>query len=88
MFCFTENLPTSERKKLLNKQKKAKRKELEKASAIAAAQEKREQHNKARQATNNQDGEADTPQQDELIPEKLAKVSSRAKVPTKCDLNS
>lgn len=70
----TENLPTSERKKLLNKQKKAKRKELEKASAIAAAQEKREQHNKARQATNNQDGEADTPQQDELIPEKLAKT--------------
>uniref|UniRef100_A0A8D8ZZN1 N-alpha-acetyltransferase 15, NatA auxiliary subunit n=1 Tax=Cacopsylla melanoneura TaxID=428564 RepID=A0A8D8ZZN1_9HEMI len=70
----TENLLPGERKKLLNKQKKAKRKELEKASAIAAAQEKREQHNKARQATTNQDNDTDTPQQDELIPEKLAKT--------------
>ncbi|KAL1460224.1 hypothetical protein WDU94_012154, partial [Cyamophila willieti] len=69
-----ENLLPGERKKLLNKQKKAKRKELEKANAIAAAQEKREQHNKARQATNNQDNDTDTPQQDELIPEKLVKT--------------
>ncbi|KAI5739775.1 hypothetical protein M8J77_023304 [Diaphorina citri] len=69
-----KNLLPSERKKLLNKQKKAKRKELEKANAIAAAQEKREQHNKARQQTNNQDNDTDTPQQDELIPDKLAKT--------------
>lgn len=61
-------------KKLRNKQRKARRKaELEKAMAIAA-QEKREQHNKSRQAGS--EAETDAPQQDELVPEKLAKVHS------------
>ncbi|XP_054262558.1 N-alpha-acetyltransferase 15, NatA auxiliary subunit-like [Macrosteles quadrilineatus] len=65
----TENLAPSELKKLRNKQRKAKRKaELEKAAAATVA-EKREQH-KNRQA----DTEPDAPPQDELVPDKLAKV--------------
>lgn len=68
----TENLAPSELKKLRNKQRKARRKaELEKAVAVAA-QEKREQHNKSRQTGS--EAETDAPQQDELVPEKLAKV--------------
>lgn len=65
-----ENLAPSELKKLLNKQRKARRKaaELEKAKAVAVA-EKREQH-KSRPV----DAETDAPPQDELVPDKLAKV--------------
>ncbi|XP_067000279.2 N-alpha-acetyltransferase 15, NatA auxiliary subunit [Anabrus simplex] len=67
----TENLAPSELKKLRNKQRKARRKaELERQQA-AQAQEKREQHNKSRQQG---DAEPDAPQQDELVPEKLARV--------------
>ncbi|XP_075234659.1 N-alpha-acetyltransferase 15/16 [Lycorma delicatula] len=68
----TENLAPSELKKLRNKQRKARRKaELEKAVQVAAA-EKREQHNKSRQVA--ADTEPDAPQQDELIPDKLARM--------------
>jgi peptide alpha-N-acetyltransferase len=67
----TENLAPAELKKLRNKQRKARRKaELERQQA-AQAQEKREQHNKSRQQG---DSEPDAPQQDELVPEKLARV--------------
>lgn len=67
----TENLAPAELKKLRNKQRKARRKaELERQQA-AQAQEKREQHNKSRQQG---DAEPDAPQQDELVPEKLARV--------------
>lgn len=70
-FCFTENLPPSELKKLRNKQRKAKKKaELESAQA-AQAQVKKDQHNKSRQQ--NQDGDPEAPQLDELIPDKLAR---------------
>lgn len=65
-------MPPSELKKLRNKQRKARRKaEIEKEQA-AQAQVKREQHNKSRQTT---DAEPDAPQLDELIPEKLCRVS-------------
>ncbi|XP_021921267.1 N-alpha-acetyltransferase 15, NatA auxiliary subunit isoform X1 [Zootermopsis nevadensis] len=67
----TENLAPSEIKKLRNKRRKALRKaELERQQA-AQAQEKREQHNKSRQQG---DAEPDAPQQNELVPEKLARV--------------
>nr|CAD7401189.1 unnamed protein product [Timema poppensis] len=66
-----QNLAPADLKKLRNKQRKARRKaELEKQQA-AQAQEKREQHNKSRQQG---DAEPDAPQQDELVPEKLARI--------------
>ena len=69
---FSENLAPSELKKLRKKQRKQRRKaELEKAQA-AQAQEKREQHNKSRQQT---DPDLEQPTLDELIPEKLERVS-------------
>ncbi|CAH1394311.1 unnamed protein product [Nezara viridula] len=68
-----EDLAPSELKKLRNKQRKAQRKaELQQAELTAAA-EKREQHNKSRQTANDQ--ESDSIPQDELIPDKLARVS-------------
>lgn len=68
-----ENLAPSELKKLRNKQRKAQRKaEVQQAEAIAAA-EKKELHNKSKQSIN--DVESDTLPQDELIPDKLARVS-------------
>lgn len=70
--CVAENLNPGELKKLRNKQRKAKRKaELEKQQ-VAQAQEKREHHNKSRQQT---EAELDAPQQDELVPDKLERVS-------------
>lgn len=67
-----EDLAPSELKKLRNKQRKAQRKaELQQAELTAAA-EKKEQHNKSRQTTNEQ--ENDSIPQDELIPDKLAKA--------------
>ncbi|XP_065201361.1 N-alpha-acetyltransferase 15, NatA auxiliary subunit [Planococcus citri] len=69
----TENVPPAQLKKLLNKQKKARRKaELEKAQAIAA-QEKREHKNKQVQS-NSEENESQP--QDELIPEKLERVDN------------
>jgi peptide alpha-N-acetyltransferase len=71
---FAENLDPSELKKLRNKQRKARRKaELEKQQA-AQAQEKREHHNKSRQQG---EAEPDAPPQDELVPDKLAKVCTQ-----------
>lgn len=67
----TANMAPSELKKLRNKQRKARKKaELEKEKQTAA-QEKREQHIKSRQQ---QDGEIDGVKEEELIPEKLARV--------------
>lgn len=75
LFCrVTENLAPSELKKLRNKQRKQRRKaELERQQA-AQAQEKREQHNKSRQQT---DPDLEQPTLDELIPEKLERVSTK-----------
>lgn len=71
-FIVTENVPPAQLKKLLNKQRKARRKaELEKAQAVAA-QEKREHKNKQVPA-NSEENEFQS--QDELIPEKLERVS-------------
>uniref|UniRef100_A0A0K8SFC9 N-alpha-acetyltransferase 15, NatA auxiliary subunit n=1 Tax=Lygus hesperus TaxID=30085 RepID=A0A0K8SFC9_LYGHE len=68
-----ENLAPSELKKLRNKQRKAQKKaELQQAEASAAA-EKRDQHNKSKQVAGDQ--EPDSLPQDELIPEKLARVT-------------
>lgn len=74
-FCrVAENLAPSELKKLRNKQRKQRRKaELERQQA-AQAQEKREQHNKSRQQN---DPDLEQPTLDELIPEKLERVSMR-----------
>lgn len=67
----TANMAPAELKKFRNKQRKAKKRaELEKEKQTAA-QEKREQHIKSRQQ---QDGDADGVKEEELVPEKLAKV--------------
>lgn len=63
---FAENLAPSELKKLRNKQRKARRKaELEK-------QEKRDKQEKHKRPPGE---EPDAPLQDELVPDKLARVS-------------
>lgn len=68
--CTAENVPPAQLKKMLNKQKKARRKaELEKAQAVAA-QEKRD--HKAKQTPANEENEFQA--QDELVPEKLERV--------------
>ncbi|XP_073995748.1 N-alpha-acetyltransferase 15/16 [Rhodnius prolixus] len=66
-----DNMAPAELKKLRNKQRKAQRR-AERQQAEASAAEKREQHNKARQTQGDQD---DSPVQEELIPEKLARVT-------------
>lgn len=71
-FFFLENLPPAELKKLRNKQRKAKKKAELESQQAAQAQVKKEQHNKSRQA-HNQDGDPEAPQLDELIPDKLAR---------------
>lgn len=78
----TENLAPSELKKLRNKQRKARRKAEQESAQAAQAQVKRDQHHKSRQQG---DVEGDAPQLDELIPDKLARVSSlfRDKVKSK-----
>ncbi|KAL1509166.1 hypothetical protein ABEB36_003946 [Hypothenemus hampei] len=67
----TENLAPSELKKLRNKQRKAKKKAEQESAQAREAQVKRDQHHKSRQQG---DVEADAPQLDELIPDKLARV--------------
>lgn len=81
--CITENLAPSELKKLRNKQRKQRRKaELERQQA-AQAQEKREQHNKSRQQN---DSDLEQPTLDELIPEKLERVSLNNEMIEECCL--
>lgn len=67
----TENLAPSELKKLRNKQRKARKKAEQESAQAAQAQVKRDQHYKSRQTG---DVEADAPQLDELVPDKLARV--------------
>ncbi|KAG8180877.1 hypothetical protein JTE90_015802 [Oedothorax gibbosus] len=65
------NMAPGELKKYRNKQRKLKKRaELEKERQTAA-QEKRDQHIKSRQQ---QDGEADSLKEEELVPDKLAKT--------------
>lgn len=61
-------------KKLLNKQRKAQRKAQEEKAQALAAQEKRDMHKNRQQVTNTSD-EADAMPLDELLPEKLERVS-------------
>lgn len=69
--CAAENLPPAQLKKILNKQKKARRKaELEKAQAVEA-QQKRD-HKAKQTPANNEENEFQA--QDELVPEKLERV--------------
>lgn len=70
---FTENLAPSELKKLRNKQRKARRKAEQESAQAREAQVKRDQHHKSKQQT---DVEVDAPQLVELIPDKLARVST------------
>lgn len=65
-------MPPAELKKLRNKQRKAKKKAELESQQAAQALVKKEQHNKSRQA-HNQDGDPEAPQLDELIPDKLAR---------------
>uniref|UniRef100_A0AAR5PIA3 N-alpha-acetyltransferase 15, NatA auxiliary subunit n=1 Tax=Dendroctonus ponderosae TaxID=77166 RepID=A0AAR5PIA3_DENPD len=67
----TENLAPAELKKLKNKQRKAQKKAEQESAQAREAQVKRDQHNKSRQQG---DAEADAPQLDELIPDKLARI--------------
>ncbi|XP_044747657.1 N-alpha-acetyltransferase 15, NatA auxiliary subunit [Coccinella septempunctata] len=69
----TENLAPSELKKLRSKQRKAKRKAEQESAQAKEAQIKRDQHHKSRQQG---DVEADAPQLDELIPEKLERADN------------
>lgn len=61
-----------ELKKIRNKQRKAFKKAERERQRAAQAQEKREQHNKSRQQGDAT--EPDAPQQDELVPDKLARA--------------
>lgn len=69
------NLAPGQLKKLLNKQRKAQRKAQEEKAQALAAQEKRDMHKNRQQVTNTSD-EADALPLDELLPEKLERVSS------------
>lgn len=73
MWFVAENLAPAELKKLKNKQRKAQKKAEQESAQAREAQVKRDQHNKSRQQG---DAEADAPQLDELIPDKLARVSN------------
>lgn len=68
------NLAPGQLKKMLNKQRKAQRKAQEEKAQALAAQEKRDMHKNRQQVTNTSD-EADTMPLDELLPEKLERVS-------------
>lgn len=81
VFLFrAENLAPSELKKLRNKQRKARRKAEQESAQAAQAQVKRDQHHKSRQQS---DVEADAPQLDELVPDKLARVTKTTTTKTK-----
>lgn len=71
IYFFSENLAPSELKKLRNKQRKARKKAEQESAQAAQAQVKRDQHHKLRHWG---DVEADAPQLDELVPDKLARV--------------
>ncbi|KAH1019985.1 hypothetical protein HUJ04_009721 [Dendroctonus ponderosae] len=71
MLLVAENLAPAELKKLKNKQRKAQKKAEQESAQAREAQVKRDQHNKSRQQG---DAEADAPQLDELIPDKLARI--------------
>lgn len=66
-----ENLTPSELKKLRSKQRKAAKREALKQEKQKQEEQKREQANKAK----NQDSELDGPKEEELVPDKLAKVN-------------
>jgi len=68
------NLAPGQLKKMLNKQRKAQRKAQEEKAQALAAQEKRDMHKNRQQVTNTSD-EADAMPLDELLPEKLERVS-------------
>lgn len=69
-YDVSENLSPSELRKLKNKQRKAK-----KRAQAQAENKKAEQDKKETQSKKAQDGELDGPKEEELVPEKLARVS-------------
>lgn len=73
-YNFLGNLAPGQLKKMLNKQRKAQRKAQEEKAQALAAQEKRDMHKNRQQVTNTSD-EADALPLDELLPEKLERVS-------------
>jgi len=74
MYNVLGNLAPGQLKKMLNKQRKAQRKAQEEKAQALAAQEKRDMHKNRQQVTNTSD-EADAMPLDELLPEKLERVS-------------
>ena len=69
MGVFSENLSPSELKKLRNKQRKAQKK-----AALEKERQKAEEQKKEQSKSKAQDAELDGPKEEELVPEKLAKV--------------
>ena len=74
MFVCTENLTPAEQKKLRNKQrKKAKQEAMKREKQKQEEQQKQQQQQQGK--TKSQDPELDGPKEEELVPEKLERVS-------------
>lgn len=69
-----ENLTPSELKKMRNKQRKAQKK-----AALEKQKQKEEQQKKEQQSKKQADGDLDGPKEEELNPDKLARVSGKNK---------
>ena len=69
-FCsILENLSPAELKKLKNKQRRKAKQE-----AVKKERQRQEEQQKQAQKPKSQDGDLDGPKEEELVPEKLAKV--------------
>ena len=66
---FLENLSPAELKKLKNKQRRKAKQE-----AVKKERQRQEEQQKQAQKPKSQDGDLDGPKEEELVPEKLAKV--------------
>ncbi len=70
IFFSSENLSPSELKKLKRKQRKA-----EKIAELAREKQRAEMEKRELQTKKTQDGDLDGPKEEELVPDKLAKVT-------------
>ena len=68
---FAENLTPAEQRKLKNKLRKRAKKE-----ALLKKEKQEEQHKKEQKAKGAADADLDGPKEEELVPDKLARVSS------------
>ena len=75
MLCVVENLSESELKKLRNKRRKKAKQE-----ALRLEKQRQEESRREAQKAKNPDAELDGPKEEELVPDKLAKVCSRTAV--------